>query len=414
MKPVVGIAVTPPQNDTSGRYGLHVARNYAAAFARLGFEPLVAQLGDGAAIEQLLQPHVALLFSHGGWLMAPDGPLGAGIGAALRAADKPTIVIIGDPPFSPWLPPIFANLPPRAVPFFIDPSFADGITHWIPSGRTAAYMPVAHLLDGHGPVATDDKTIPLLFVGSTFDADRFHRAVRTRHPSLFPPFAALVESNLADLDRSLTEMAAEVLPGFGEAFDMDSARTRDLLYLADRYIRQQRRNRVLDRLVRHPAVLVAPGTTRLPPGSKATLLPRQPFPASLASLRLARATVVCQPHYPGALNERIIHAMQARCAVIATPNVRTGRVFSHQEHLLTTAPDLSDLDALIDAVGRRPTAEAIRDRASQRIAERHQPEHAIRYMLGFMAESGLLGDAIEAPPGPRLIVPPLPARAPLG
>jgi hypothetical protein len=410
VKPVVAIAATPPRHDPRGRYGLQAARNYAAAFARLGFEPVIVELSDSdpAPLGQLLEPRVALLFSHGGWLLDPAGPLGPDIGATLRRANKPTIVVIGDPVFSPWLPPIFANLPPRAVPFFIDPSFADGIAHWIPSQRSAPTMPAAHLLDGHGPVPTAEKTIPLLFVGATFNANRFHAEVKTKHPTLWSAFAALVEANLADMDRPLTRVAAETLPALGEAFDMDNPRIRDVLYLADMYLRNRQRNLVLDRVVRYPGVIVSPGLAGLPPGSKATLMPGQPFLKILELLRLARATVVCQPHYPGALNERIVHAMQARCAVIAMPNPRIRQTFLHRQHLLLTSADLSDLDALIADASRLGVAEPMREGASRRIAERYTPDHIIRYMLASMAEGGLLGE-IDVPPGPRLSVPPLPA-----
>jgi hypothetical protein len=119
-------------------------------------------------------------------------------------------------------------------------------------------------------------------------------------------------------------------------------------------------------------------------------------------LRRARATVVCQPHFPGALNERIVHAMQAGCAVIATPNARTSREFVNREHLLTTAVDLSDLDALIDEVGRPEIAEPMRERARARVSERHLPEHRIRSMLDFLAECGFLDVAIEVFRDPQL------------
>jgi hypothetical protein len=208
-------------------------------------------------------------------------------------------------------------MPPRALPFFIDPSFVDGIAHWIPSRRSAAYLPGAHLLDGHGPAATADKTIPLLFVGATFNANRFYGEVKTKHPDLWRPFAALVESNLAAMERPLTQVAAQVLPALGERFDMDDARVRDLLYLADMFLRNRQRNLVLDRVARRPGVIVSPGLAELPPGSKATLLPGQPFLKTLELLRQTRATVICQPHYPGALNERIVHAPSSPCRILA-------------------------------------------------------------------------------------------------
>jgi hypothetical protein len=77
--------------------------------------------------------------------------------------------------------------------------------------------------------------------------------------------------------------------------------------------------------------------------------------------------------------------------------------------MLMTAPNLSDLDALIDAASQTTVAEPMRDRASRRIAERHMPDHVVRHMLAVMAETGLLGE-VDVPPGPRLVVPPLPAR----
>ena len=164
--PRVGIAVAPDLPN----YGLsqHLSENYAAAFRRLGFDVLIVAIepDDPQSVERLLEPDIGLLFSHGGWLMSPQGPLGDAIGAVLRDADKPMIALIADPPYSPWLPEIFANLPPRAATFLIDPNFARGVSHWTPSGLHPPYLPCGHMLDGHGPVRTRDKTIPLLFVGT--------------------------------------------------------------------------------------------------------------------------------------------------------------------------------------------------------------------------------------------------------
>ena len=153
-------------------------------------------------------------------------------------------------------------------------------------------------------------------------------------------FHAVVDSALSTPSESLSKIATDVLPTYDLSLDMDDPTIRHVLHLADLFIRYTHRHTIVEALLRHPAHLVAnidpSGPGRHP---DAVVLPAQPFPRTLELLRHARATVVCQPNYPGALNERIVFAMQARCAVIMTPNPRTRQLFSHGDHLLFTEFD---------------------------------------------------------------------------
>lgn len=394
-RPRVGLAVA----EAPGDYGLsrHLSENYAAAFRRLGWEASVAALrpGDPAPLHRMLGSETDLLFSHGGRLMAPGGPLGDGIRTALRAADKPVLILLADPPFSPWLPPILANLPPRTAAFAIDPGFLPGL----PAALAAPYLPCAHLLDGHGPAATRDKDIALLFVGALGDPDAVWRQVPAADR---PAFRTLTEAALAQPDAPLAALAASLLPERGAA----EAGTRALLHRADLFLRSRRRLAFARRVLRHPAVLVAnidPAQAGAHPGAR--VLPAQPFPAILALLRRARAVAVCQPNYPGALNERIVFAMQARCVAVATANPRTRQLFADGRELLLVGPEGEGLDA---AVAAAQEAEDIRDAAQARVAADFTPDGNLRAMLAAMMAAGLLDPALPVADGPRLSVPPLP------
>lgn len=408
--PCIGFAV----GANLANYGLSraLSENYAAAFRRLGFRTAIVTLapGERSAVARLLQPDIRLWFSHGGWLMSPTGPLGDKIAAVLRKADKPAIVLAADPPYSAWLPPIFANLPPRAAVFSIDPGFTDGIAHWVPSGLQAPYLPCSHLLDGHARVATEAKTIPLLFVGAVGDLDEVRRLAH-RAPSGGTLFDDLVERALASPEMPLFGIAGEVMAAHGRPASMDDPALRHLLHLADLFVRYRHRKAAIDALLRYPVHLVAnidPSGPGRHPG--AVVLPAQPFTRMLALMRQARTTVVCQPPYPGAVNERIVFAMQAGCAVITTPTPRTRQVFSHGTHLLFSEFDGSDLDDRIEALVDDSVHRTMCDAGATAVGNRFTPDGNVRYMLQAMQSHGLLDDDLPVPAGPRLVIPPLSTR----
>ena len=410
----VGIAVTPRRYDPSGIAG-QIARNYGAAFERLGLTPIYVDLAtaDEAAFGRLRQPDVKLLFSHGGWLFNDQGPLGSRGPALAREADKPTIVLIADPPFSWWLPPIFAALPRRAMPFFIDPSFAEGIGHWIPSGAHASYVPCGHTLDGHGPVPTADKDIPALFIGSLQDPNKLYEELKQR-PDLLHLIRPIIDAVIDDPFKPLLHAANEPLAESGRTLNFDKPLARSVLHKIDQFVREHRRARMVNRLLHHDVHIVAHGVARLPAGARATLLPPVHFLGMLNLLRRAKAICVCQPHFPGALNERIVFAMQARCLVIATPNTRTPQLFEHGRHLFLTAPDLSDVDRWVEAARDDSVADPMREAALRQVTERHTPEGNIRHMLRRLGQAGLMDPGVTVPDGPELTMPPLDAGAKLG
>src|SRR5690606_36036659 len=116
----------------------------------------------------------------------------------------------------------------------------------------------------------------------------------------------------------------------------------------------------------------------------------QPFPAMLELLRQARATAVCQPNYLGALNERIVFAMQARCVAIVTTNPRTRQLLADREDLLLVGSEGEGLDA---AVAAAQDAEDIRDAAEARAAG-FTPDGNLRAMLATMVAAGMLDPAL--------------------
>ncbi len=406
MSRSVGIAVTPRQLDPSGLAG-HLARNYGAAFQRLGLTPVYGDLGspDEAGLRRLLAPDVDLLFSHGGWLYSDWQALGAQGGALARQANKPSIVLVADPTFSPWMPPMLAALPGRAMPFFIDPSFAEGVGPWIASGAHAPYLPCRHTLEEpgfgqHGPVPTAEKTIPGLFVGTAGDPREIYDRLK-ESPDFDQVAKPIIERSLDDPFWPLAYVAKEVFRTLGIPFDLSRETVRARLIGIDQFIRLERRARMLQALCRHDVHIVAQGVLHLPRQRRATLLDAVDFPGMLELLRRTKVLYVCQPHYPGALNERIVFAMQARALVVATPNGRTRQCFEHGRHLFLTAPDLSDLDRWVAAAADETAAEPMRDAALQRIADGFAPEDNIRYMLGRMRAAGLVDGGIAAEIGPQ-------------
>lgn len=395
-KPTVGIALTPAAFDPSG-LARRLAYNYGAAFARLGYEPLYVDLGriDDQAVGRLLMPDVRLLFNHGGWLFSDRLTLSADCQARLRATETPCLVLIADPPFYPWLVRLMPRLPPRAMPFYIDPGFAA----WAPRRPSAPYLPCGDTLGEHVPVATRDKTLPAVFIGSVRNDAPILAAIR----DYWPVTPALLEI----IDALVWDTATPLLTALRPILGMVPERLRQmhLLFDVDVIIRQRRRQAMLCRLADRDVHIFADGLEGLPRDARATLRPPVPFTGMLEVLRQARILYVCPPNYPGAVNERIIFAMQARCLVVSLPTPRTQQIFHHGRDLFLTAPDQSDLLEL-DALARDDAvAEPMRDAALDRVSRGFTPDGNLRYMLGRMHAAGLLAE--PPPPGPPLDVPPL-------
>lgn len=410
-KPVVGMWYPPAKSHEVGH---HLTANYAAAFERLGFECLFAPAEGESNLSgqrRLMRSRARLLFNHGGWLMSRSWRriFGRQIGEELNRSGKPVLTLVADEPFQDWLVPIFSRMPRRGAVFSIDPTFTHGIGHWVPSGCHAPYLPCGHMLDGHGPVATGDKTIDLLFIGTITDPETVRVEARAK-PKVQPLFDALVDRGLHNYATPVAMLASELRPGPRGFVDMDDPDMQETLRYANLFIRSYRRWQLLTRLAHHPATIVTSRPVTLPgahPDLKA--LPPCSFLDMLKLTRQSRATVILQPPFPGAVNERIMFSMQARCLVIATPNPRTGQLFTHGEELLFAHGDSNELDAMIDLARDTKVADAIRDRALEVMQARHTPDGNIRYMLGVMAAHGLLDPDLPIPPGSTLDVPPDPA-----
>lgn len=406
--PLVAIAVAAQPDDHGSLQDL--AGNYAGAFRRLGYavEIVPVHAAHPDAFARLLRPEVRLIFSPGGWVSTPFGPLGAQVAAALERTGTPVLATIADQPFAPPLPRMLLYLPPRAAVFFIDPGFAIDTAGWIASGIHAAFLPC--LREGAPEPDVDDpaRTIGMLFVGRHFDPDAVARQAAAI-PGMAALFRGIVDTGLHDYATPIQLVAAAVARSLGMAPDMNRLDYRLALNEADQFIRGRRREMVLRALLRHPAHVV---TNRLPAGVHvhpgATVTGMVPYAEMRSLLGRARATLVCQPHFPGALNERIVHAMQAGCAVLSTPNPRLEQLFRDREQLWTLAPDLSDLDAKLEAAQGDQRQEVAR-RARTHVTGNHTPDAVLRRMLGIMRARGLLDADLPLPDGKVQAVPPDPA-----
>ena len=370
----VGIALTPARFDHNG-FGSFVARNYAAAFRRLGFEPVFVALGE-QPVAALDAPDIAFVFSHSGWVLAEPG----------YCARKPVVVLVADPTFSWWVAANLARLPPHAAVFYIDPGFLHGIGHWLGERAHAAYLPCVYASDGP-PHRPREKSIEVLFVGSLRNptgviddiAPRFRRIV-----------GDLVDVVLFNPYEAFTALARPVFAAHGEDLSLDNVRHRQLLNVVDQFVRFKRREIVVWQLLDHPVTFVTDNLVhqalRHP---AARVLPPQDLPRTIELLRRSKSTVVCQPNFSHAVNERIVFAMQSHCGVIATPNARLPNVFGGQRSLVTLAPRLDDVGACLERA-RASTDDQALDAAYDLVTRRHTADANARMFIATLAGRGLI------------------------
>ncbi|MBF0391968.1 MAG: hypothetical protein HQL38_04740 [Alphaproteobacteria bacterium] len=380
---------TKKENDSYG-FSRIIADNYIEGFRRLAFDVIDRELAEIAQLDGEALRRFDLIFSHSGWVYRLMCPRPGGAVSLPAAFDKPTIMLVADPPFYTWLDQNLLSPHDKRFAYHIDPEFVAMAQRLGSSGRHQTYLP-CRLETGHlTPLPTREKDIPLLVAATFRDVASLREPFAARPPHHLGILDELVEAATDQHDRQFIEVAQAVFIQHGLACDMALPDIKALLICADQIVRTRRRLMMLSALRDVPMCLV---TNRPPPFDlhpRSTVRISVPFDETLGLLRRARATAICQPNYAGALNERIVFAMQARTVVLSTSNNLTMEHFGDGHDLHYFTPDFSNARDVLQQTMTVAHAETLRDSAQAKIEAGYSALDNIRRFLQPIQAAGLL------------------------
>ncbi len=366
---MIVLALPPARVDPHGSLRMSTGV-YRAAFEAIGYRTLTVELGTLAAadVEAMRAPRVRAVFSDGGWINAVHVETATGRRPLVDVLDKPVVALINDSPCNHWMPQVIAQDRPGQTTAFLDADFATLWSRWVPKqGVHQLYVPAcpvppANLPDQASP--DDECPIDVLAVVSLRPPDPFREVVRGHcdDPLILRLFDGILEIGLYDGLQPFSAVCDAVSRSLDMRIDYGSRGFRLLLVAADHFIRNRRRQIMLERLAAHPITLVGGGKgVRLHPDTR--VLPAMAHADLLALYRRARHVVVSPP-YAGGVTERTIQPMAAGALVVSPPTGLSDRLFGRDRLFVTVRTDFADLDEGLDrardpALHRRMVADTL-------------------------------------------------------
>lgn len=376
------IALIVPRSDADPHGTLRVGIDtYRAAFEKIGYRTRLFDLAamDRAMVDALRSPRIRLLFSDGGWVHTVLVDTAEGRRPLADELGKPVVMLINDSPCSHWMGPILDRDRPGQTTAFLDPDFATLWSRWADkAGTHQLYVPACPRL----PPKEGERTIERLVVVSLRDPEHYRRFIleNSRDPRFVQAFEGIADLGLSGVSRPFSALCDEVCRSLGIMFDYRSEGIRIFLYATDYYIRNRRRQIMLDRLSGHPITLVGGGSGfRMHPDSR--VIAPLPHRKLLALYRRARCTVVSPP-YAGGISERVTHAMAAGSLVVSPPTALSDRLLGRDRYFVTAAGDFSDLAACLDRAADPALRQDMAAQARTHASRRFSPVATVRRFLG--------------------------------
>lgn len=391
------VAIVLPSSPADPHGSLRLAaRTYRAGFEEIGYRTVTVDLDrfTGADVELLASPRVGLIFSDGGWINGVSAELDTAVQPLVDVLGKRVLVLINDNPCSYWMAPILGTDRANQTTAVLDPDFLTLWGRWSErKGTGLVYVPAsppavrpvvepAAEMIGETIDRTDgDRPIPLLVATAIRNPKHYRDAIASRAGNglAIQLFDGIAEILLSDPLRSVSAACDEAGRTLGGELDFRDKTVRLLVYAVDCYVRNRRRQQMLDRLARHPITLVGDGEgIRLHPDS--TLVPPVSHERLLALYAQAQ-TVVVSPPYSGGISERVVHAMAAGCLVVAPPTRMSDRVFGRDRQFLACAGDFSDLDDCLDRARPSAMRDAMAAEACSMVHRDFSPAASVRRLL---------------------------------
>lgn len=379
----VAVVLPPGSVDPHGSLRL-AARTYRAGFAENGYRTVTVDLDrlTQSDIQLLASPQIALIFSDGGWINTVSADLGTEVRPLVEVLGKPTLLLVNDSPCSYWMEPILGRDRSNQITAVLDPDFLTLWGRWTERKGTGwVYVPACPPLNPTAVQPAGDPPVPLLVAATVWNPEQFRTLAISRSGDGVPLtlFDGIAETLLSDPLRSVSGACDEVSRTLGIELDYRDKDVRLLIFAADYYVRNRRRQWMLDRLSRHPITLVGGGEgIRMHPDS--SVLPSVSHERLLELYGQAR-TVVVPPPYAGGISERVVHAMAAGSLVVAPPTALSDRVFGRDRLFVACAADFSDLDECLERARSPGTWNAMTAEASATVRRDFSAGATVRRLL---------------------------------
>ncbi len=351
----------------------------AAAFRELGFRAVIADAETPDFLRTVLaigsEPH-SILFGH----MFYDMTVVAGGLPPIPLADvlpASFVSYVGDHPIAPFMRGRVSHLHHCQIAFVFDPDFIEQIRVLNPEVRVFRHLP--------GLSFGVPNVEPRPFAERAFDAVIAFRYKPLPRPAQIEPaltdpvlgeaLTATEEALLDDCARPLFAVfsqnlaaTAGITPAVLRAEDPARfAIALDALHYVDFFIRNERRRRLVERLLSQAGRLkilfvgCSPDEfgAATPAGADVRVVQHLPFVHLMEAYRDARFVVHSHPTYPGALHERFLNGAACGAVVVSEP------VPVYREHFVegqewfavregfSLAEVASVMGAELEAMGRR-------------------------------------------------------------
>jgi AcrR family transcriptional regulator len=371
---------------------------YASAFLKWGFAPRFLRAGESDGGKELAaalrDPEVVAAYSLGGWGGNATVKTRQGMRSIFVHFGKPLICHHGDYPFTPWVENKVRHDFSNKFVFHNDTGAPDIVRGMMRVRGHHAHANPAYYDYRYAPAAAalppKDRPIPLLYVGKHTGLSEWRPAIKRRWPDRLALFEQLVERGLHEVHTPIWDIAAAILAEQGRPFDLKDKATFHVLFLANDAIQSTRRERLLEKLIRHPVhIVVSRGDVPPLKHPKAKYVKGQSFAEVLTLMEQSRAIVISQPNFSSGITERILTAMHRRAVVLSTSNRLIDNLFKADGSFLKLRPDFADLDEQIERLNDARLTSGLAEQAWQAVVRDHSPEAVVGVYLHVMRTAGV-------------------------
>jgi len=365
-----------------------------AALVDRGYEVAVVDPLDARSFRAVLAaPEFPLILTVRS--QAKDWPMPGPETAEFQAIrDKTLVTLIGNPPFYDGSTGFHDSVFRRKLAMLMDHDTVDYAQRLNRSGaRLLPYRPAFNdigLEDEGRWLPTSRRPVPILFVGSCDDPERFREAWRAafdRFPEVVRSIEGAVEVLGANCALPVVQALERATVDLGLDLDLRSRAGRLALTLLARFTTNQTRRRLLARLIHYPSLIVTNATVDLPKRHAGCVVARpMPFSGILDLMKRTRCLVSLNPNsMTGAISERVTNAMRRGAVVVNAPNTAMRRYDGTSVGLL--GPSLEGLDDWLDAAtAGDPLLDGIGEAAVQVAGSAFRMDEAIDWILRFASD----------------------------
>ncbi len=368
------------------RYGTHIfsARHFGAAYRRRGYTPVLIDISQPDANEQVLAlcSDDRLAFIHAEQGRALNTPTYLEDGSTpnlFRYLGIPVVSHLRDAPIIPWLRDSMPLAGPGITLFHADRAA-------LPTARAMGGDPDHHRFAPHvfldaasardpTPAPSADRPIDLLYIGSYSDPDQFETTFLARNPGTEALLAACIEAALDAFDSSIEAAIAPCARDFGYPDTVTEPAFVRLAFTISHSVRFRRRARVFRWLLGKPATIVWSGPLPSHAGPvRAEVRPATRLDQSFALMDQARGMVMALNCFGAALSERLLTAMRRGCLVISHPNALIRETFRPGEDILLFTGDARSFDDALAAAADPGPSLAIAQAGQAAMDDRFSPQ----------------------------------------